>query len=163
MLLALPFATRLAAHLSSSRRAGLPFEEAWDAAVLAERPEPDTFPWPMTDTKRLMRQGYHRQQVGPKGGANMPALMERDRLYKHPAAATVAIERRCGWGGARCAEGAREGGWLCEEHGEIIARIPRACIGPKCHRDAMPDTQHCGRHKHLSEAHQRGSDAMRAK
>jgi hypothetical protein len=143
----IPFATRLADHLAASRSQGLSFDLAWKRATTDEKPEPDAFDWPIEFTRRVMRQGYGRVQIGSRGGSNMPALMERDRIYKDPALrAEIAIERRCGWGGDPCKAEARDGGWLCAEHSAILHALPMPCQAPRCYRDAPVGEQYCPRH-----------------
>jgi len=159
----LPFATRLANHLAESRRQGISFDIAWKRATAAEKPEPDQFGWPIDDTKRWMRQGYERHQVGRKGGDNMSAIMDRDRIYKDPSLrVAVAVERRCGWGGKPCEAEARDGGWLCDEHAAVIHAFPPLCVGPRCENYAHEDTAYCKRHQRLA-AGQRNAAALRRK
>lgn len=126
-----PWATLIGAHLAESRRAGLDFDQAWNAAVKAHPPLTTTVegwePATITFAKRAFMRGYLRQESGIVG-----ALAERG--HAHGASPRrIAVERRCGWGdGCDCES--REGGWLCAEHSRRVRGIFSLCLHPECHK-----------------------------
>jgi len=108
-----PWATTVRESLARSRRIGYTFQDAWKRIPPAPS---DWLPSTVEFARKAFLRGYTR-----RGDSGIGVLAEREFAYRDRTVPDVAVERWCGWGGrGGCRDEAREGGFLCPSHSQII-------------------------------------------